>query len=164
VHKLRGQAEFRAVVSQYRLLPERAARAFARLLPWLEISIATALVLLPGPVAGPMTALAFVALVCVYCAAMAINLARGRSDIACGCSGVAAQRPIGPALLLRNLMLILTALTLALPAAERALQWLDLVSITAAAIAFALVNATLEVALANAHRLSSRPAHAGAEP
>lgn len=99
--KLLAPDDFSRAVANYRLLPFRWGRVVAIWLPRLEFAVALCLlsgVLLPGAAAVAA------ALLLGFATAVAINLARGRR-IECGCGGFATPRTIGPAFLLRNLLL-----------------------------------------------------------
>jgi hypothetical protein len=103
LHKLRNLPHFTEVLRAYRLLPGGAVR-LAPLVPLAELSVAAAL--LPA-VARQPAALAGVTLLCVYAAAIAVNLGRGRTDLACGCGGPDEARPIALWMVVRNLALAL---------------------------------------------------------
>ena len=92
VHKLRDARGFRAVLADYRLLPERLVPALAVALIGLECTVGASL-LVPG--AGPAPALAAAALLSVYAGAIAVNLARGRRHVSCGCAGPAQVFVVG---------------------------------------------------------------------
>ena len=128
--KLRALEEFVGVVHNYRILPEFLVRPAAYGLPPLEAAIALALLIEPTRSAG---AIAAAALLAVFAVAMALNLARGRVEIDCGCFAATLRQRISWALVGRNLALIGLA-TLAIPATTdtRALTWLDAVTIVAA--------------------------------
>jgi len=149
-HKLRDLETFRAALADYRLLLEAWLAPAAAAVAGAEAAIAAGL-LLPGT--GEAPALAAAALLAVYTAAIAVNLARGRRHIACGCAGPAAQAPLHEALLARNAGLVLLALAAALPAATRPLEPLDAASLAGGVAALALFHAAAEVAIANAARL-----------
>lgn len=85
--KVTDLADFRSAVTNYRLLPAALVPAVAFTLPFAELTAAVLLALgiLPTIVAG---LLAFLLL--SFAAAIAINLARGRS-FDCGCAGSAPQ-------------------------------------------------------------------------
>ena len=113
--KLRHRSEHVRVVEAYALLPAGAGRWVAPLLCALECAAGAGVWL-----AGTRTraALLMLVLLALYTAAVAINLARGRRDIDCGCAGAAARVPLGGAVLARNAALILAALAVcARPAA-----------------------------------------------
>jgi hypothetical protein len=100
-HAARDLPGFAAIVANYRLAPLWASRAVAWALPPLQLL--AAVLLLVWPPAGCSLALALLAL---FTAAIAINVARGRTAIECGCGGAAGQL-LSPALVLRNLVLVL---------------------------------------------------------
>jgi hypothetical protein len=99
------------------------------------------------------------ALLLIFAAAMTLNLARGRSQIDCGCFQSAQPQPLGIALIARNLALLALMLPLAAvpPAASPTLlQYLD--GIGAGVVLFTLWH-VLEQLLAlrgSALRLSKR--------
>jgi uncharacterized membrane protein YphA (DoxX/SURF4 family) len=127
--KLRSLDEFVGVVHNYRVLPEFLVRPVAYALPPLEAAIALALLLEPTRRGA---AIAAAALLAVFAVVMAVNLARGRVEIDCGCFAAALRQRISWALVGRNLALIALA-ALAMPAVTvaRALTWLDGVTIVA---------------------------------
>lgn len=143
--KLRGFAAFRAAVAGYRLLPGRGVGVAALGLLAAELTLGAMLLV---PALGGPAALGAAALLLLYAGAMAVNLARGRRDVDCGCTGPGARRPIGWELVARNLLLAGVALGAALPAAMRSLVWLDGVSVVAGAAVLALLYATLDASLA----------------
>jgi len=127
LHKLRDRASFAAVLAEYRVLPGAALHVGVWLVPALEAGVAVALVLL-GP-SGPAAAALLLAL---YGGAIALNLARGRRELDCGCLGPSLRQPISGSLVGRNALLVAAALACLLPAAPRALVWLDAATIAAA--------------------------------
>lgn len=80
--KLRHPDEFQSVVSNYRLLPEFLVAPFARMLPWLELACAIALLMTP---ARELAAWIATGLFLMFSLALAINVGRGRTHIDCGC-------------------------------------------------------------------------------
>jgi len=134
-HKLADVGAFRAAFEAYGVLPRRWAVPAAAALIALECGIAAALWL---PTVAPVAALGAAALLAAYGGAMGLNLARGRRDLDCGCSGPAQRQPIRWALVARNAALALAALASALPAGARALGWLDVPTIGAGAGVLAL--------------------------
>jgi hypothetical protein len=95
-----------------------------------------------------------------YSAAIAMNLARGRRDIDCGCGGPGGARPLSGGLLARNAALIVLLLLSTLPEGERALVWLDALTATALLVTLVLCYAALDVVFANSARggLQENPA------
>jgi uncharacterized membrane protein YphA (DoxX/SURF4 family) len=134
--KLRALDEFVGVLHNYRILPEFLVRPVAYALPPLEAVIAAALLLGPTRSAAAAAAAALLAL---FALAMAVNLARGRVEIDCGCFAATLRQRISWALVGRNVLLIgLAALALPTPAA-RALTRLDAVTIVAASLSAVLL-------------------------
>ena len=80
-------------------------RALARALPWAEIAVGALLV---ADVGGAWTARAALVLLVSFTVVVATQLARGRRP-PCACFGQLSARPIGPATLVRNLVLVALA-------------------------------------------------------
>jgi hypothetical protein len=87
-------------------------------------------------------------LLVLYAIAMAINLARGRRHIDCGCAGPAARRSISGRLVARNVILATLALVALVPVVPRQLLWIDGVTIAAATVALAACWAAMDRLLA----------------
>jgi hypothetical protein len=140
--KARDLARFRAAVEGYEIVPARAAGTAALGFAAAEGALAAAL-LAPAAVGLRGAALvAAAALFALYGAAIAINLARGRREIDCGCGGRDAHVPLSGWLLARNAALGALALLGTAPAAQRALGAADALPIAGGAVAaFALVLA-----------------------
>src|SRR2546423_2749163 len=100
-NKLRSLQRFAEVFRAYRLLPDGAAR-LSWLVPALELTVGVGL-LARRSRAGASAAGA--ALLVAYAAAIAINLQRGRRDLACGCGGPPERRPIAAWMAWRHLLL-----------------------------------------------------------
>jgi len=127
-HKLRDPRRFAATLGEYHLVPARFAPAAAACVVLAELGTVVALVRWPR---GGATAAA--ALLAVYGSAIAVNLARGRRHIDCGCGGPAANREIGAWMVARNAVVAIAALAAAvLPMAAREMIWLDACTIVAA--------------------------------
>ena len=131
LHKLRDLSAFRDTVARYELLPSRLARPAAALVVAAELTVAATITLVPW------TSLVAAAMLALYALAIAINLARGRSDLDCGCMGPAAHTPISNRLVVRNTVLVALALALSTPVAPRALVWVDALTVLAATAALA---------------------------
>src|SRR5205814_5598890 len=101
-HKVRDPARFRATLADYRLLPAPFVWPAAMLTIGAELAVAVVLFVSSWRALGPLTA---AALLCVYAVAMAINLARGRRHLDCGCAGPAHRQPISGGLVVRNALL-----------------------------------------------------------
>ena len=87
------------VIANYRLLPRNMTAPAAALLPPLEMIVA---ILLLGGLAMPWAALASIALLAVFAAAMAVNLRRGRGAIDCGCGQSFLAQTLSWTLVVRN--------------------------------------------------------------
>jgi hypothetical protein len=109
-HKLREPAGFARALAAYDLLPGSLCRVMARLLPWIETAVAAALL---APSTRNLAALASALLLLIYAGVMAINLARGRNDIDCGCG--ADGQAISWWLVIRNIALVTASLALLWP-------------------------------------------------
>ena len=151
VHKLRGFSEFRASLADSRLVPAGLVTPSAAALVAVELGLVAAL-LLPGLRA--YGALGAAALLCVYAAAMAINLARGRRHIDCGCLGPAARSSLSEWLVLRNLLVGAAALACLLPIDVRPLVWIDAVSVAGGIAAIAGLYTSVHLLMANAPELA----------
>jgi len=127
-HKASDLRRFAATLEAYRLLPPWLGGAAARALPVAEVAVAVSLLL-------PLyrwAALGAVAMLVLYSVAIAINLARGRREIDCGCFGPAAGVPLSGALVARNALLIGAAAIVSLPVGARPLVWVDAFSVIVA--------------------------------
>jgi Methylamine utilisation protein MauE len=143
LHKLRDPRGFMATLADYRLLPARLAAAAGLALMGTELAVVAALVIARrAGLAGTA------ALLLLYAGAMAINLARGRRHIDCGCTGPAARRAISGRLVTRNVALAGLALAALAPVAQRGLLWIDGVTIAAATVALAACWAAMDRLLA----------------
>ena len=148
-HKLRAPGEFVAAVRVYRLVPRLVVVPVAAL---LVLGEATAAVSLLGPSSYRHGAALAAGLLALYAGAIAVNLARGRRDLDCGCAGPGGRRAVSASLVVRNLVLIVAACLLLGPADGRAPTWLDVTTVLAA-------TATLAALWAAAGQLdANRPA------
>ncbi len=128
--KLRSLEAFEGVVYNFRILPESAARPAAWLLPVAELGVAVGL-MFPGTRAT--AAAAAIALLVVFCVAIAVNLARGRREIDCGCFSSTLKQHLSAGLILRNGLLAgLAGLLVWQPATGQAQAALWLVGAAAA--------------------------------
>jgi len=106
LHKLRDLPAFTEVLRAYRVLPEGAVR-LAPLVALAEVMVAAGL---SWSATRFGAGLGGAALLVAYAAAIAVNLGRGRRDLACGCGGPDDARPIAPWMVARNLILALLLL------------------------------------------------------
>ena len=151
--KLRTLDMFQGVVEQYHLLPRPLVRPFAYTLPVVELGAALGLLL---PVTRVPAAAVLIFLLLAFAAAMVINLARGRSDIDCGCFiGVHKQRISWP-LVVRNLVLAGFGLTLFAGGTGRSLVALDGFTIIVAAASLLLLYEAIGRLFGRAPALAGR--------
>lgn len=140
LHKLRDLPHFTEVLRGYRVLPEGAVR-LAPVVPLAELAVAAGL-LAPG--LRSSAALAGVALLLVYAAAIGVNLARGRRDLACGCGGPDDARPIAPWMVARNLTLALLLAATLLAWRERPLSTTDALTVGGGTLVATLLYVCLD--------------------
>ncbi|ATE58620.1 MauE/DoxX family redox-associated membrane protein [Thauera sinica] len=144
--KLRDVAVFEASVELYRLLPEALVPAFARVFPVLEAIAGTALLFDGTRAAG----LAVGALVLgAATLAVAINVARGRTGIDCGCGGAEGHTRLSWALVVRNAVLLALLGAGAQAGAERSLVWIDYLSVAGGTLMLLALHAAANQLLAN---------------
>lgn len=121
-HKFSEIDVFVGALDAYGLLPSGVVVPIARLLPLIEVATGI-LSLIPASRSFGLTA--FAVLVALYGVAIAINLARNRHQIDCGCGGDVHLLSWG--LVARNGVLVCLALAMAVPSGERPYEWLDAV-------------------------------------
>ena len=143
LHKLLDPARFGEVFSAYAVVP-RALAWLAPAVPLLELTVAAAL-LVRGSRAG--AAAAGAALLMTYAAAIAINLARGRHDLTCGCGGPNDRRPIAAWMVWRNLGLALLLGVSVLPWSSRPLEGADALTIGMGTAVIGLLYMSFELLL-----------------
>jgi len=101
VHKLRNLGRFAEVFAAYGLLPPVSRLGVSWAIPVLELGVALGLL---SSRSRPYASGIGMLLLLGYAVAMAVNLRRGRRDIACGCGGP-DERPIAAWMAWRNLAL-----------------------------------------------------------
>jgi hypothetical protein len=148
-HKLRDFAAFRASIEGYRLLPGAQVVVVAALMPVLEALAGVALIVDGLRVAGAWLAFATIG---IATAAVGINVARGRTAIACGCGGLDGEQRLSWALVARNGVL------LGLLAAGTFVEWAPAgivaqATLAVSALAFVALYAVASQLLANQPRL-----------
>jgi uncharacterized membrane protein YphA (DoxX/SURF4 family) len=122
------------VIANYRLLPRALVQPVSVLLPPLELILGA--LLLSGLAQG-WTALAAMAFLAVFAAAMAVNLRRGRAAIDCGCGQSFLKQTLSWSLIARNA--VLAALLLPSLGASAPVSTPNLVAGCGAGLAFALL-------------------------
>ncbi len=140
LQKLRALPRFAEVLRAYRVLPAAAAR-LAMPVPLLELTLGLALLV---PVTRMAAAGAAAALLALYAAAIALNLARGRRDLACGCGGSDETRPIAPWMVVRNLVLAALLAATLLSWQVRTLLATDLLTVAGGVVVATLLYVSLD--------------------
>ena len=140
-HKTRSVPEFAAVLTAYRVLPAAVSRRIAWAVPLLELTIAAALLWQPSRRAA---AVAGIALLIAYAGGIALNLARGRRDLDCGCAGAGNRRSIAGWMVWRNLSLAACLGVAAMPWVPRTLVATDALTIAGGLAVAALLYMTLD--------------------
>jgi putative oxidoreductase len=105
VYKIGNPNHFRAVVAEYRLMPEQFVPFMAVALPWVEFICGALLIL---GLYSRSNALIVVGVLCVYIAGMTINLSRGLAHD-CGCFDFLNEQ-IGIGTIIRDLIFMLMAI------------------------------------------------------
>jgi hypothetical protein len=120
--KLRHSELLSGVIANYRLLPAALVAPAALLLPPAELAAGLGLLL------GRhwLAALLAMTLLVVFAVAMGINIARGRSQIDCGCGRSQLRQPLSWLLVGRNLALAALLIPLLIPATALAPTTADL--------------------------------------
>jgi len=144
-HKLDSVLRFTATFAAWRIVPESLAPLLARVVIGLEAITVLCCLLMPrtGLLIGAV-------LLALYAAGMAINRARGRSFIDCGCGDEPV--PLSVALIVRNAILALLAAAALLSGDIGSLSWGATLSQIAAAVAAVGIYRVTNVLIANAAR------------
>jgi hypothetical protein len=145
VHKLRPSNAFAATLAEYQLLPKPTIALAGVLIGALEMALAAGLLL---PATRSVAAAIGAALLLLYAAAMAINLARGRRDLDCGC-GI-QPRTIGGWMVIRNLLIAAALGLLQIPTSSRALGLADFATVGGGVIVAVLLYASVDLLLGRA--------------
>lgn len=105
--KITNMRDFLRGVVKYRILPERVAKVFGFILPWVELGVAFALIIgMALPVAGVLASLLLI------CFIVAVNLnLRYEREVKCNCYGIAGTKTISWGTIVRNFLLLLLAVT-----------------------------------------------------
>lgn len=148
-HKLADFGALTGFVANYELLPVRWVSVFSRGIIAAELGVVFALALPEGRFLGGLLA---VAMLLGYAAAMALNLARGRQRIECGCGG--APQLLGWSLIVRNVALTGVATLVLLPY-ESGLEMSQAVVAVASGFTLWIGFVLIEQLLANASHARS---------
>ena len=140
VQKARHWRLLPGVIANYRLLPGWMVSPAAGLLPQLELLIAIGLL---SAQVRPWPELTAAALLLLFAGAMAINIARGRSHIDCGCGQAFLAQHLSRPLVARNLVLAALLLPSFVPPASVPMP--ALLSAAAAGLGFFLLYLLLNL-------------------
>ena len=147
-HKLWNITGFQRTVAQYMrglgVPVPGIQRPLSLAVILLELTVVAACLL---PVNGLLAAVLASGTLLLYALAMAINLLRHNELPDCGCNWGEQPQPVGPALVIRNCILALMAMVIALPVTHRELFIMDIASVALATIAAALLYAAANRAL-----------------
>lgn len=150
LEKYQDMTAFQLKLENYQVLPAALAPGMTNIVFMTEVAAST-LLLTPAYLYG--LALSAI-LMLAYTSGIAINLARGRTHIDCGCLGSQGEGISGYHLLRNGTLLVMLAVCF-LPVIDRQLLWLDYATIIlflgASAACYATAN--LMIAHANQHRL-----------
>ncbi|MDA0681170.1 MAG: hypothetical protein O3A13_15155 [Proteobacteria bacterium] len=144
-HKLSQGAAFRVTLLEYQLLPDWLVSPASRIIPIIEILLGASWLISFYDLT--MTAIGSATLLGIYALAISVNLYRGRVHFDCGCSFGGkddSEQFLSFGLVLRNLVLIATALVALMPTESRAFSFADYATLTAI-----LLTTTLLFAAAN---------------
>ncbi len=150
VMKLRDLEMFESSLANYQLAPAWMEKPLAYALPLAECGCALALIFASTRTSA---ALGLLLLLATFSGAIAINLARGRVNIDCGCFGPALRQQLSGWLLVRNLFLIALVAVVALPSSDREIEWIDAVTIVFGAATLIILYASANFAIANIPKL-----------
>jgi len=142
LHKLRTWEQFRVTLEDYRVLPRALTSSAAFLVILLECGIALGVL---WPQTRGLCCLSGAVLLLVYASSMAVNLARGRRSIDCGCS--LRPRPIQGVMIMRNAVLAAWLLVGWLPSGDRPWAWTDGLTLAAALLVAPMLYASLDTLL-----------------
>lgn len=138
--KMQRDSDFAEAAAAYRVVPEGVARHLAPAVPCLELALAAGLV---WPASRRAALAGALGLMLVYALLIALNLARGRRDLDCGCT-LGARRSIAPWMVGRNLCLASLLGAALLPWASRPWSGADLATVAGGLAAAAALYAALD--------------------
>ena len=151
LHKLRDLRRFAEVFAAYGVFPGALARRLAPVVPALELVVAVGLLF------DNSRALALgvgVALLLTYGTAIAVNLARGRLDLDCGCAGPNDRRPVAAWMVWRNIGIAILLAAVLVPWSDRPVELTDGVTVGFGTACCALVYLCLDRLLAPVRRIT----------
>ncbi|HEU4627967.1 MAG TPA: MauE/DoxX family redox-associated membrane protein [Steroidobacteraceae bacterium] len=149
-HKLLHPHQFTTTLEAYELVGHRYSAALARVLPLLELAAAIGLWVGATRLFAMLLA---VSLLLIYATAIAINLARGRRDLDCGCTAFGRRSPIGAWMVARNSILALCAALAAVPPTSRALALTDALTVAGGLCVLTLIYVAADTLFASVARM-----------
>ena len=150
IHKLRDLRRFDEIFAAYGLLPLPASLRLSRAVPLVEAAVAAGLLF---DAIRNVCAYVGITLLLAYAGAIALNLVRGRRDLACGCGGPDDRRPIAPWMVGRNILIAALLVVPTLPWSPRPLVLTDGVTIGFGTATCALIYLCLDRLLGRMGRL-----------
>jgi hypothetical protein len=151
IHKLRDLRRFGEIFGAYGVLPPGVARRVSPMVPLLELVVAVGLLFDGGrKVAIGVGSLLLIA----YAVAIAVNLYRGRRDLACGCGGPDDRRPIAGWMVWRNISIAILLAIALLPWSDRPFALTDALTVGFAAAACALLYLCVDRLLGRTARMT----------
>lgn len=151
-HKLRRPEHFKVALDGYRLLPFPAHTVHALMVSFAEAAIGVGMLAEQTRATATVTGMF---MLIAYALAIGVNLLRGRGDIDCGCSGPASTQPISWHLVARNFLLVTMAAATLVSAPERALGWIDWMTIAFAGLLAVMIYRGSGVLLENQLKLNA---------
>lgn len=151
LHKVRDLRRFAEVFAAYGVFPAALARRLAPGVPALELAVAVGLLFENMRAAALWVGMA---LLLSYATAIAVNLARGRRDLDCGCTGPNDRRPIAAWMVWRNVGIAILLSAVLLPWGDRPFVLTDGVTVGFGTACCALVYLCLERLLAPIRRIT----------
>lgn len=135
-HKLRDLKRFDEIFGAYGLLTVVGRLGLSWSIPALELAVAGGLLV---DESRPYAAAVGIVLLLTYAAAIAVNLKRGRRDLACGCGGPDERRPIAPWMVWRNVLIAFCLASAFAPWTTRPLNLTDAVTVVFGLMTLALI-------------------------
>ncbi len=148
--KLRDIETFEGSVANYQLAPIWLEKPLAYLLPIAECGSAAGLLLTST---RALAASMLLVLLTMFSVAIAINLARGRTNIDCGCFGPALRQELSGWLLIRNIFLMVLAMIVIFPTTSRPIESLDIVTMLLGALTLVTLYGSANFAIGNAPKI-----------
>jgi hypothetical protein len=139
--KLRTFERFKVTLEAYHILPSSLAQRLAWLVPCLELTIAMGLL---WERTRRAAVLAAIGILISYAAAIALNLARGRRDLDCGCGAARDRRSIAAWMVWRNLLLASGLGLCALPWSVRRLDVSDFLTLAGGLAAAVMLYSAID--------------------